>query len=106
MTPPRVSQALGYGTDVKVGPYIRKRPGERRPLPRPVRKGAPYPYRTIEHTDVYRPTVRAFSRTWFVKDFTGQILPSDVGKRVYLVDEDILQVENDEQFSKRTGWIG
>ena len=74
----------------------------------PVRRGVPYPYRTIQHTNVYQTHIRAFGKTWPVASFIGQILPGDVGKRVYLVDDGasgFLQVENDEQFRKRTGWI-
>jgi hypothetical protein len=90
----RLSTALGYGTDMKVEPYVRKRPYH-------VRKN---PYRTITPNDVRRPLFQAFGQKWQVSGFMGEIQPRDVGKRVYLVD-DILQVENDEQFSRRTGWI-
>jgi hypothetical protein len=54
----------------------------------------------ITGTDVSMPTVRAFGRTWLVKNFMGQIFPRDVGKRVYLRG-DIVQVENDEQYTRR-----
>jgi hypothetical protein len=53
---------------------------------------------TTEH--VGKATVRAFGRVWPCSSFIGQILPQDVGKRVYLVG-DIVQVENDEQRAER-----
>jgi len=53
-------------------------------------------YFTLLEYDVGKPTVRAFGHTWLVQTFMGQILPGDVGKRVYLCGG-ILQVENNEQ---------
>lgn len=58
------------------------------------------PYREITTADVGKVFFKAFDRKWRVSDFIGQILPHDVGKRVFLVGE-ILQVENDEQRAKR-----
>jgi len=57
-------------------------------------------YREITAEDVERPLIRAFGKTWRVDSFLGRVLPQDVGKRIYLVG-DVLQVENDEQRSKR-----
>lgn len=58
------------------------------------------PYREITKADVGRYMITAFGRTWHVSSFIGRILPGDVGKRIYQVD-DILQVENDEQRDER-----
>ncbi len=82
--------------------HVRRHPRMvREPLP-PLRpkRGVPYPFRTITPNDVRRPSFRAFGQAWPVVDFMGEIQPRDVGKRVYLVD-DIVQVENDEQFRDR-----
>jgi hypothetical protein len=43
----------------------------------------------------------AFGRHWRVSDFIGRILKQDVGKRVYKVADDLLQVENEEQRTER-----
>lgn len=61
---------------------------------------------TITSDDVGHPLIRAWGRSWSVTDFMGQILPGDVGKRIYKVatnngSSEILQVENDEQRAKR-----
>lgn len=53
---------------------------------------------TPEH--VGKTFIQAFGRGWAVSSFMGRILPTDVGKRVYL-SGDILQVENDEQRARR-----
>jgi hypothetical protein len=58
------------------------------------------PFQQITQADVGRNKFKAFGRSWPVEDFIGQILPQDVGKRVYLIDG-ILQVENNEQLRKR-----
>jgi hypothetical protein len=50
--------------------------------------------------DVDRASIRAFKWNWPVSDFIGQVLPGDVGKRVFKRG-DILQVENDEQRAAR-----
>ena len=55
---------------------------------------------TIAQADVERPFFKAFGRSWPASDFIGRVLPGDVGKRVYLVG-DILQVENEEQRTRR-----
>lgn len=56
-------------------------------------------------TDVGQHTIRAFNRQWLVQNFMGQVLPGDVGKRVYHVPQGlgpgILQVENSEQRDSR-----
>lgn len=59
-------------------------------------------YYVIKRTDVGQPTIHFLGNTWLVENFIGQILPGDVGKRVYIVSPDVLQVENDEQFRTRT----
>lgn len=62
--------------------------------------GAQRIWREILPSDVGRPFFTLAGRNWPVVDFMGQILPNDVGKRVYLVG-DILQVENNEQRDAR-----
>ena len=57
-------------------------------------------YRTIAESDIGTSTIEAFGRKWPVDEFIGQILPLDVGKRIYLRG-DILQVENREQMEFR-----
>lgn len=58
------------------------------------------PYREILASDVGCKFFKAFSCVWPVSGFIGQIMPQDVGKRVYRIG-DILQVENDEQRDQR-----
>lgn len=58
------------------------------------------PYREILGSDVGREMFYAFGHWWPCEEFIGEILPMDVGKRVYKVG-DIVQVENDEQRTKR-----
>lgn len=53
-------------------------------------------YITLERRHAGKPTIQAFGKTWAVSDFIGTILPTDAGKRVYLVG-DILQAENEDQ---------
>jgi len=63
----------------------------------------PYPLEgccEISENDVGKPLFTAFGRHWPVASFMGRILPSDVGKRVFLRD-DVLQVENDQQRTER-----
>ena len=55
---------------------------------------------TITENDINSFCIRCFGKDWPVSSFIGRILPSDIEKRVYLVN-DILQVENDEQRNKR-----
>lgn len=57
-------------------------------------------YREITEADVGKWTFRAFGKLWMTSNFIGRIQPGDVGKRVYRRG-DILQVENDEQRSRR-----
>ena len=40
---------------------------------------------TIKDSDVGKPILRAFGQVWLTVNFIGQILPIDVGKRVYRV---------------------
>ena len=54
----------------------------------------------LQLTDVNKPTIQCFGRTWLVANFLGRVLPRDVGKRVYRRGA-ILQVENDEQREAR-----
>ena len=58
------------------------------------------PYYELKASDIGQHTIRAFGRTWLTQNFMGQVLPGDVGKRVYQFN-DILQVENDEQRERR-----
>ena len=58
-------------------------------------------YRQILIADVGRSLFRAFGRTWQTSGFIGTIQPRDVGKHVFLRGG-ILQVENDEQRTRRT----
>ena len=57
-------------------------------------------YQEITNADVGKKFFVAFKCVWPVSNFIGQILPQDVGKRVYRIG-DILQVENDEQRNRR-----
>lgn len=57
---------------------------------------------TLTSKHVGRRTIKAFGRSWFVSDFIGQILPQDVGKRVYDKGH-YLAVENDKQLQKTLG---
>ena len=41
-----------------------------------------------------------FGRKWLTSGWIGRILPQDIGKRVYLIDN-LLQVENDSQRQQR-----
>lgn len=58
---------------------------------------------TIQGRDVNKPVITAFGQKWLVQNFMGQILPADVGKRVFKAG-DILQVENDEQRDRRDAY--
>lgn len=57
--------------------------------------------REIDHTDVGRAFINAAGRIWSSSSFIGRVLPQDVGKRIFLVDNSFLQVENDEQRARR-----
>jgi hypothetical protein len=61
---------------------------------------SPRGFVTLTHAHVGKTHLRAFGRTWLFSSFIGRVLPTDVGKRVYLYDG-ILQVENDEQRARR-----
>ncbi|MGH8896708.1 MAG: hypothetical protein ACRDZ4_06705, partial [Egibacteraceae bacterium] len=67
-----------------------------------VANNPPRAFYTLKRRDVGRFSIRAFGRTLPVSDFIGRVLPHDVGKRVYCVGG-ICQVENDQQFARRTG---
>jgi hypothetical protein len=56
---------------------------------------------TIRHSDIGAPTIRAFGSTWLVQNFMGRILYYDIGKRVYLADGRVLQIESDDQLEAR-----
>lgn len=58
-------------------------------------------YYELQQSDVGRATIHAFGKSWRVADFLGRVLPQDIGKRVFKVGDDILQVENDEQRAAR-----
>ncbi len=58
-------------------------------------------YRSITTEDVGKSLFKAFGRTWSTSGFIGRILSGDVGKHVYLVENN-LQVESDEQRDRRT----
>lgn len=58
------------------------------------------PYYEIQPEDVGKRSIHAFGSSWSVVGFIGRILPTDVGKRVY-VSNGILSVENDEQRAAR-----
>lgn len=57
---------------------------------------------TLTSKHVGRRIIQAFGKSWFVSDFIGQILPQDVGKRVYDKGH-YLAVENNEQMKNRIG---
>lgn len=59
-------------------------------------------YVEITQKHVGQILIHAWGREWRVSEFIGRILPKDIGKRIYKVG-DILQVENDQQRSKRQG---
>jgi hypothetical protein len=58
------------------------------------------PFYTIRRADVGKATICAFGRRWPTSDWIGRVLPLDVGKRVHRRD-DILQVENEQQRTRR-----
>jgi hypothetical protein len=55
----------------------------------------------LQASDVGKSPLRAFGRDWSVATFLGRVLPTDVGKRVYQVAADVLQVESDDQRARR-----
>jgi len=59
--------------------------------------------REISKRDVNKAIFWANGRPYLTADFIGRIIPQDVGKRVHLVGENVLQVENAEQFAARMG---
>lgn len=63
------------------------------------------PYREITADDVGRYLFEAFDKKWLTTSFIGRIMPGDVGKRVYRVADDMVQVENDEQRAARLGRV-
>ncbi|KKN02464.1 hypothetical protein LCGC14_1117410 [marine sediment metagenome] len=42
-----------------------------------------------------------YTKTYSLKDVLGRVMPQDVGKRVYISEQGILQVESKEQLEKR-----
>lgn len=71
------------------------------------RGGQDMKFYTITNADVGQLVIQAFDWVWPVVDFMGRVLPTDVGKRVYLACGEgyapFLQVENDDQRSRRLG---
>tara|TARA_Y100000310_G_scaffold300947_1_gene336994 strand:- start:32 stop:247 length:216 start_codon:yes stop_codon:yes gene_type:complete len=57
-------------------------------------------FHTIHEGNINQPFLRIFGGVWPVSGFLGRILPSDVGKRIYLRGG-ILQAENNQQRRKR-----
>lgn len=57
-------------------------------------------YKEITKSDVGKSTFKLGKTSYPVAWFIGEIIPQDIGKRVYLVNG-ILQVENDEKRNKR-----
>lgn len=59
----------------------------------------------IQPQHVGKPLIFGWGRQWRTSEFIGNIMWSDVGKRVYKVDDhaggEFLQVENEEQFYRR-----
>jgi len=64
-------------------------------------QSSPRPFREITRADVNKARFKAFGRTWSVSEFIGRIMPQDIGKRVYLVAPNMVQVENEEQRARR-----
>lgn len=54
----------------------------------------------LQGRDVGKAHLRCFGHVWSVSHFLGQVLPGDVGKRVFKRGG-ILQVENDAQRAAR-----
>ena len=55
---------------------------------------------TIVTKDIGKKTIECFGHKWNVNYFMGNVLNTDVGKRIYLVN-DTLYIENNEQFKSR-----
>jgi hypothetical protein len=55
---------------------------------------------TIKASDVGRATLKIHGSVVSVSSFMGQVLPMDVGKRIYY-RRGVLQVENNEQRDRR-----
>jgi hypothetical protein len=60
------------------------------------------PHYEIKASDVGKRYITAFGRIWYIQSLMGHIMSRDVGKRIYEV-RGVLQVENDEQLSRRLG---
>ncbi len=57
---------------------------------------------TLTSKHVGRRIINAFGKSWFVSDFIGQILPQDVGRRVF--DKgDYLAAEDNKHMKERLG---
>jgi hypothetical protein len=63
-------------------------------------RGVNRPFYTLQLSDVGAPTIRAFGHTWQVAGSIGNVLPGDVGKRVYESDG-VLSIESVGQHMKR-----
>jgi len=59
------------------------------------------PFFTLRKADVGEPYVRAFGTVWLVQNHWGRTMRQDVGKRVYLVSDGVLQIESREQLERR-----
>lgn len=57
-------------------------------------------YYTITSQDVGKRTISVGGYKWLITDVMGHILPTDIGKRVYVIDG-ILQVESESQCNSR-----
>jgi len=58
-------------------------------------------YYEIQESDVGRPSITCFGRTWSVSNHWGKTMKRDVGKYVRQTSPGVLQIENDEQFAQR-----
>lgn len=57
---------------------------------------------TLTSRHIGKRTIKAFGKSWFVSDFIGQILPQDVGRRVF--DKgDYLAAEDNKHMKERLG---
>jgi hypothetical protein len=60
-------------------------------------------YTVLTRDDVGRSFVTTFGKARDLTGVMGPVQPIDVGKRLYIGVDDVLQVENDEQRAGRTG---
>ena len=63
-------------------------------------------YHTVTAADIGKQFLELFGRTWNVDNHFGGTIPSDIGKRIYMMGEggdyQFLQIENDQQRDART----